>query len=371
MTLKPLLESSEGVHLTIYLVNRGSLLDLKSQLKESLNLANEWLNPVMSYEEKNKLLEPVNNLISDSRIFKGINGNIGIFRNQESFRVLSVPVEVEETCQVATSFHVKPLLKWLQVDQEFLLLGLEQEAAHLYFGSQNSIKLVDSVVLPEIFKSKSFVSNYLSIKKVRQSKLKKVETYNWLNDWILELTKSSTPKLFLAGEKSVIEPLANHLNYKNTIKNPISNFFSKNDISEICITIRKILKSDSKSYIEKALMEFRFAEEGNRARKNIFQIAKAVVKGRVRKLIVTDELNIFGKVDKDSGGLAIHPFDMDHEDDDILDDLAQMVLSQGGEVIVASRSEIPKGRPILAILDDEEKELEKTKDYAVFEERSG
>ena len=96
--------------------------------------------------------------------------------------------------------------------------------------------------------------------------------------------------------------------------------------------------------------------------KNIFQISKAVVQGRVRKLIVTDEISIFGKIDRNSGGVAIHPLDLDHEDDCILDDLAQMVLSQGGEVVIAKRDEIPKGRPILAILDDEASSLEKTED---------
>ena len=65
---------------------------------------------------------------------------------------------------------------------------------------------------------------------------------------------------------------------------------------------------------------------------------------------------------------------MDHEDDDILDDLAQIVLSQGGEVIVASKNEIPKGRPILAILDDGGKEIEKIKNIRhreVLQERFG
>ncbi len=55
----------------------------------------------------------------------------------------------------------------------------------------------------------------------------------------------------------------------------------------------------------------------------------------------------------------MHPIDLNHEDDCILDDLAQMVLSQGGEVVIAKRSEIPKGRPILAILDDDGLLLEK------------
>lgn len=121
-------------------------------------------------------------------------------------------------------------------------------------------------------------------------------------------------------------------------------------------------------------MEFRFAEEGNRSCKNIFQISKEVVQGRVRKLIVSDELSIFRKIDKKPGELAIHPFDLDHEDEDILYDLGQMVLSQVGEVIVASRNEIPKGRPILAISEDDDKELEKIEgsyQYEVLQERFG
>jgi hypothetical protein len=38
-----------------------------------------------------------------------------------------------------------------------------------------------------------------------------------------------------------------------------------------------------------------------------------------------------------------------------------LVLTQGGEVIIASQKEIPKGRPILAIVENEGKELEKAK----------
>ena len=40
--LKPLLESENGVHLTAYLVNRGDLTDLKSQLKTVINEAHDW-----------------------------------------------------------------------------------------------------------------------------------------------------------------------------------------------------------------------------------------------------------------------------------------------------------------------------------------
>lgn len=341
-TLKPLLESAEGVHLTVYLVNRGDLVDLKSQLSDAINQSYEWLNPVMSAEERNKFLEPLDSLLLDGRIFKQMRGNIGIFRNRDLFRVLNIPIEVEQTCQVASTFHVKPILKWLQNDQEFLLLGLTTSSAHLYLGSQDSFKLVDSILFSELLKGE--------------------DTFSWLNDWISTLAKHSKPKLFLAGDRTLIENMNRTLQYRYAVKTPILNSFSKNAASDLCIIIRKILKDDSKDLIERALLEFRFAEEGNRTRKNLFQISRAVVRGQVQKLIVTDELNIFGKIDKKSGALAIHPFDLDHEDDDILDDLAQLVLSQGGEVVIASRNEIPKGRPILAILDDDGEDLEKSED---------
>ncbi|MFN7904389.1 MAG: hypothetical protein ACK5P5_04340 [Pseudobdellovibrionaceae bacterium] len=373
-TLKPLLESNEGLHLTAYLVHRGDLADLTIQLRKTIEQFHEFLSPVMTLEERNRFLEPLDSMVLDSGIFKQMKGNIGIFRNLDSFRVLNIPVEVEQTCQVATTFHVKPLLRWLQADQEFLLLGLEQESAHIYLGNQDSLKLIDSINFPELFKERGSFDRRLSLKKTRQMKVKEDETCAWLNEWVFQLTKNLKPKLFVAGESSLVDRLNRSLKYKNAVQNPISSFFKKDQANEICSSIRKVLKTESKEIIEKALMEFRFAEAGHRTRKNIFQITKVVVQGRVRKLIVSDELSIFGKIDKTSGGLAVHPCDLDHEDDDILDDLAQMVLRQGGEVIVASKIELPKGRPILAILYDEGKELEATEDYQqceVLQERFG
>lgn len=333
-SLKTILESTEGLHLTIYLVNNGDLVDLKTQLRNMIYQSYEWLSPIMNTEERNKFLDPLDALLLDARIIKEMKGNIGIFRNRESFRVLNVPVKVEQTCQVATSFHVKPLLRWLQNDQEFLLLGLERGSVNLYLGSQDTLKHLGGRLSP-------------------------LDNFEGLNNWISQLTKTTKPKLFLAGEKHLVEGINQNLKYSNAVKTPVSNSFDQQSISEITQTVRNILKVDSERLLEKVLLEFRFAEEGNRAQKNIFLIAKAVVRGRVRKLIVTDELSIFGTIDKMSGGIAIHPCDLDHEDDDILDDLAQMVLSQGGEVVIAGRDEIPNGRPILAILNDEGDELEK------------
>ncbi|HND86606.1 MAG TPA: hypothetical protein PLU50_12385, partial [Pseudobdellovibrionaceae bacterium] len=118
VSLKSILESSEGIHLTAYLVNRGDLVDLKLQLQETLNEAYEWLYSVQSIEERKKFLEPLDALLNDARILKDMKGNIGIFRTKDSFRILNIPVDLERQCHVATTFHVKPLLRWMQLDRE-------------------------------------------------------------------------------------------------------------------------------------------------------------------------------------------------------------------------------------------------------------
>ncbi|OQW48493.1 MAG: hypothetical protein A4S09_04760 [Proteobacteria bacterium SG_bin7] len=368
ISLKPLLESSEGIHLTVYLVNRGDLIDLKSQLRETLSEASESLHSAQTVEERKKFLEPLETLLHDARIFKRMKGNVGIFRTKDSFRVLNVPVELERQCHVASSFHVKPLLRWMQLDREFLLLGLKADSAELYLGNQTSLQKVDAILFPEFFKEKETINDYLSLKKSRQLRLKQDETFSWLSEWLEQVTQKSTPRLFLAGEKSLVDGLLKNLKYKNVTKNPVAHSFGNHNLRDVCQNIRKTLKAEAKKTLEYALMEFRFAEELNFAKKNIFQIAKAAIQGRIKKLIIADGINVFGKVDKKTGGLAIHPADLDHEDDDILDDLAQTVLVSGGEVVVAPREEIPKGRPILAILEHQGTGLEKN-EFQVLSER--
>lgn len=366
--LKSILESSEGVHLTAYLPNDGDLVSLKAQLRDVIGEAAEWLHFVQTPEERKKFLEPLNVLLNDARIFKNMKGNIGLFRTKDSFRVLTVPVDVAKQCHVASSFHVKPLLRWMQFDRDFLILGLTNDSAHLYFGNQSTIQKVDSILFSGDHKDLSTAGDYQSLKQARDLKLKKNESMDWIAEWLGQITEKVSPRLFVAGDQLLVAGLLKRLKYTNVHKAPVSPTFTENRLSEICLDVRKILRDEAKLTLNKALLEFHFAEEINLAKKNIFQIAKAATQGKVKKLIIADGINVYGKVDKRTGKVAIHPFDLNHEDDDILDDLAQTVLVSGGEVVIAPREQIPKGRPILAILDYEGSESHKTEEMKNFEE---
>ncbi len=48
--LRPLLESNEGQHLTAYISNHQNIFELRQQLRETLDIAYEYLSPVMNPE---------------------------------------------------------------------------------------------------------------------------------------------------------------------------------------------------------------------------------------------------------------------------------------------------------------------------------
>jgi hypothetical protein len=355
--LKPLIKSQGGIHLTAYLINKGNVIRLKQQLRETIEMAKEHILPVMSAEDVDKFIEPIIKLIDDNKLLKNIHGNIGIFRTFDTFRVLSLPVKVEQTCAVATSFHVKPLLRWMQSDREFLILGIGEASASLYQGNQNSLSLIDNLIFPKGTEVQEDFFNYIDLKKVRLEKQRQDDTLEWLNEQLYKLFKDAKPKLFVAGNKDVTTGFLKNCRYENTYKISVWPTFSSDKIALICAEVRSIQRKEIKKSFDFSMMEFHQVGDLNLANKNIFQIARAAIRGKISKLLIADGVNIFGKLDRKSGGLAIHPADLDHEDDDLLDDIAQEVLAHGGEVVVANRDQIPKGRPILAILKPTEDEI--------------
>jgi hypothetical protein len=172
-----------------------------------------------------------------------------------------------------------------------------------------------------------------------------------------DLTKNTKTTIFVAGTSELVRSFIQNFKSERLYPETIAAHFSESHVFEIMKNIKGILRLDSQKSFTEALEEFELAKNLGFTKTNIFQIAKAALKGNVRKLIVAEDFNVFGKLDKASGGLAIHPTDMDHEDDCLLDDLAQAVLLKGGEVVVAKKNEIPGGKLIMAILNKDQVDL--------------
>jgi len=356
-SFREVLSSRGGLHLTAYVKGSKDPVEVRRKIGGVVFSALEQLVEGAPEQARRRLLAPLLSLMSDSKRLKELPEQFAIFRSESTFRIVQLPMPIDEQCFVATSFHIKPLLGWMQVDREYLLLGLCEGRATLYAGARDQLRKIGEISSAE--------GTSGSQARIRRGgwKLKKFrarwadETAEWMHEELMKLPRGSRPALYLAGESTFVRRLAQRLRYRNLSLTWAGQPFDEFAPARLCAAIREEQDAEAKSRLRKVLQEFFLADEMNLGRRNLFEIATAVVRGRVSKLVVTSGMQIFGKIDSYTGGLKLNGSDKDHEDDDILDDLAQLVLAQGGEVHVAPQHEMPKGWPAVAILRPEEENV--------------
>jgi hypothetical protein len=355
LTLKPIIDSRGGVHLTVYLERTREVAGLKLQIHESIETARELLSGNMSSEEIVSFVAPLQKLMNDERTLKSIRHNIGIFRKENSFRMINLPVEVEHLTVVAESYHVKPLLKWMQNSKQFVWVDFRGQDCRIFAGDDGQVKMLD------VFRYRPDGSD-----------IKRDVDMTLLTESIVDLGQQrwggQSMVAYLTGEEEVCKRPAAVLRRAGVTVKYLRYIVASDSQEKVVEKIRRHLTRRSVQRVANAIREFQVAGVVNSAAKSISQIAKFAVKGKVKKLIIADDCQMFGKFDPLTG--SVSTVQMDHRDDDILDDLAQEVISNGGEVVVTSQQWIPGNRPALAIVEADAATAVNQTIYDVFSRRA-
>jgi hypothetical protein len=93
--------------------------------------------------------------------------------------------------------------------------------------------------------------------------------------------------------------------------------------------------------------EFGSARAQGLASGDVAEVAKAVVEGRVARLLVEADREVPGRIDRATGAMAASDID-DPTVDDVLDDLAMLALQMGGDVVIVPTDRMPTDTGIAA-----------------------
>jgi hypothetical protein len=122
--------------------------------------------------------------------------------------------------------------------------------------------------------------------------------------------------------------------------------------SELQDKVYKILTPYYEQQELGALSELELAMSRDRAVTYLEDIAISAVYGKIQKLFVVENRYVWGSINKQTGEIFIKPRQVNAHDDDVLDDLCQLVLSKGGEVVVVKEINNFKGHYAVAIVSD-------------------
>ena len=339
--------------------------NLVRQLKESLL-------EKYSAGEVQKHLEPFDALTDDKNIWNYTSDGLAVFSAAGLFRVVGVHKSFEELAVVADSFHTKPLRQYLQSLDHFHVLGLTLHDIRLFEGTRRSLTEVDlnadtpdtitKALGDELTDKHTTVASYGGSSGESSAMHhghggRKDETekdserfFRVVANTIYEqYTKPSGWPLILAA-------LTEHQSlFQKVNKNPLllTNGIEINPSSvsedKLADMAWEIMEPEYNLKLESLVAGFEQARANGKGSDDYKEVAVAAVEGRVDTLLVEADRIIPVRITNLVTGNTQKKDMINPKVDDLLDDMGELVMKMGGEVMVLPGGKMPSETGLAAI----------------------
>jgi hypothetical protein len=330
----------------------------------------ESLRQKFTFREVQPLLKPFLDLAETREFWMYTLDGLAVLGAANFFRVYRLQRPVVELAVVADSFHIKPLFRILQSADRYQVLGLDRQKIKLFEGNRDALDEIDLAPgLPptitealgeEITEPHMTVASYgmgASGPAMRHSHGSKKD----------ELDKDAE-RFFRAVDRAVLQHhskpsglpliLAALTEYHSLFRQVSQNPFLlpegiETDPSVLSIdTLRerawRVVEPRYLARLAVLVEEFGAAKPKGLGGQEPALVAEAAVAGRVATLLMEADRHIPGRIDYTSG--RIEPGDLAHpEVDDVLDDLGELVLKKGGQIVIVPAERMPTRTGIAAI----------------------
>ncbi len=332
----------------------------------------ESLMQKYSAAEVQKHLEPVKALVDDNNIWDHTFEGLAVFSAKGIFKVVRLHKSVEELAMVADSFHTKPLRQYLQSVDNYHVLCLTLHDIRLFEGNRHSLtkvkltadipKTLTEALGDELSDSHSTVASYggsggESSPMHHGQGGNKEETekdaerfFRMVADAIHEhYSKPSGWPLILAALPE------HHSLFHKVNKNPLllSKGISINPSSvspeKLATMAWETVEPEYKLKLDRLVARFEQARANGKGSDNYKEVAVAAVEGRVDTLIVEADRIIAVRVTNLVTGNTQKKDLTNPRVDDLLDDMGELVMKMGGQVMVIPTDKMPSETGLAAI----------------------
>lgn len=306
------------------------------------------------------LLKRLAALQDDKEFWKHRTPGLAILASGNSFHVFDLPRTPPELAIVAESFHVKPLIRVLQSADRFQVLAIGLKNAQLFEGNRDVLFPLPTSHVPSSLDDA--LGEELSEPHRGSHPMGKGPgaTVHYGQGSKKDEVDNDRQRFFRAVDRAVLEHVSrksklplilaalaeHHHTYRAVTHNPylISRGISVNPDALSLEQLRQEAWSCFEPFYLERLTElveqFNTAAAHQLGSDNLEFVAKSAAAGRVGTLLVEADRQIGGRVDKNSGAVQLSQLQAP-DTDDVLDDLAELVLSKRGDVVVVPRERMP------------------------------
>jgi hypothetical protein len=339
--------------------------NLVKQLEESLS---------QNYSSVNaeKLLKPFLALGDDFSFWNHTSDGLGVFGADKLFRVIGMHEKIEELAVAASSFHTKPLWKYLQAMDQYHVLGLSLNDITLFEGNRYSLGIVefpdDAPITIKDALGDELTEKHLTVAAYGGSGTSVAGMYHGHGAKKDEIDKDAERYFRVVadfirdtyseptGWPLILAALPEHHNLfqkvsKNAslIKDGVIINPSSVSLTKLAEMAWQVMEPQYLKKIEDLTTRFGQGRAIGKGSADIKEVALAAVAGRVDTLLIEADRIIEERITKYVPVKTNAPDPENQEADDLLDDMGELVMKMGGEVFVLSSEKMPSKTGLAAI----------------------
>lgn len=362
----------EGPLVSLYQPTHRIFPDNKQDVivyKNLLRTIENSLKLLVDDSESDELMKPLYAIKDDKEFWNNTYDGLAILVNKKNCIVYKLREPVKELAIVANSYYVKPLIKAFQALEQYQVLGLSRENFNLYQGNrygfeelvidEDQPKTMEDVLGDQ--KTESYLSHgsyggtgaptmYHGHDDPKQEADKDTEKYfRYVDQFVYEhySKKAKLPLILIALSQyhSYFRTLSNN---PYLIQEGIDKSIESMNLSEIRASVADVIERINKEKYEKNTEAYAQANANSLGASDIAQIAKAAFEGRVKTIMIEEDKIVSGSLDFETGKITFGDIDKP-DNSDVINELVQLVLLNGGEVLVLSKAHMPSETGVAAI----------------------
>jgi hypothetical protein len=307
------------------------------------------------------------NLVEDRAFWNHRTDGLAWFYREGKCQAFDLQQPVDELVIVADSFHIKPLIRATQNADRYHILALTRNSATLYAGTKDRIDEVHVAEVPGTIEEalgKELTEPHLSAASYGGSGQTMFHGHGSKDDEVDKDRDRFFGIVSAAIEKHwsnpsqlplVLVALAEHqAHFRRFSKDRflLEEGIQKDPASmkpdELRASVWEIMRQRFDSQVDQYVSRFGNAQADHKGSAVVSDLAREAANGRVELFLLEDGARLPGKVNWDTGEITETALSGPHVDD-VLDDLAEMVIARGGRVRMLNAGSLKTASKVGAI----------------------
>ena len=344
------------------------------RLSNLLDEAERSLAVDLGRSRARKIIKPGRRLLRDADFWLHQSRGLAVFLSDDGdMRTYRMPMPVRETVVVSDRFHVKPLLPLLSGDGRFYVLAVSQARVRLFVANRDSIRELDLQDIPDSLRKavgydweqKSLQFHTIGTRGggagggstfhghgagIDDSKKEVQRFFRMVDAGVREIIGSNRGPVVLAMV-DYLRPIYRLVSkLPNLLAEGVSGNPDHRPAQELHDLAWKLVSPgfEAGRHEAETVYQNMSASQPERTSSDLDEILPAVFNGRVETLFVAEDVEAWGRYDRETSIILLHDERM-AGDCDLLDVAAAETLIRHGEIYSVHRTEMPGGEQIAAV----------------------